>query len=528
MKYLIFFISLIALAEDISGPVGALPLADHSTSQAIFSWDKTNVYKSGFKSGVATTDMLYTWPIVDAVGCVHSNGSLVLTIDPTCSGSSGLPFSDNLTIFKNNADNTKLAKVDLSLITTGTTRTYTFQNASYTIAGINFANTFSANQTFTGDILTSTGRVIGTGANPFQNVRMENAEVVWLATGATYKFTMVSPTGIDLKDPGGTTRLEFDSNAVPGPSFFYTGHLFPNADNLYDLGFPAVQRFRDLNLSRNINMAGTFTDSSLAGSGTKCAQFNNSGVLSLAAGTCASSTYTGSLPIDITATVVSCPTCDTTNTNQLISGSKTWNANQTYNADILYGSSGHVIGTGASPLGNIRTQNVEVVWAATGATFKWVNTAATQLALNDPGGTQRFQMDTNATHIGGCPCGIFFFKGNLDPDVDGVWDLGFFIQRWRDLNLSRNIALNGTITGATNIPTFGGTNTFTGPNTWSGSSNTISGAFTVTGSFYLRTFTGGDAPCSTGPVANGWIGLRTDTNELQVCNGGVTKKAALL
>lgn len=53
----------------------------------------------------------------------------------------------------------------------------------------------------------------------------------------------------------------------------------------------------------------------------------------------------------------------------------------------------------------------------------------------------------------------------------------------------------------------------------------LSGNETVTGNWYGRTFSGGDASC--GGVANGWFGFRTDTNEIQMCSGGVLKKVAL-
>ena len=42
---------------------------------------------------------------------------------------------------------------------------------------------------------------------------------------------------------------------------------------------------------------------------------------------------------------------------------------------------------------------------------------------------------------------------------------------------------------------------------------------------YLRRFSGGDANCSG--VTDGWVGFRTDTNQLQICSGNVTKKVTL-
>lgn len=75
--------------------------------------------------------------------------------------------------------------------------------------------------------------------------------------------------------------------------------------------------------------------------------------------------------------------------------------------------------------------------------------------------------------------------------------------------------------------THNGTNIFVidanGIATQSGLNATI---YIGSGSLYLRTFTGGDASC--GGVADTWIGYRSDTDEIQVCNGGALKKVALL
>lgn len=54
----------------------------------------------------------------------------------------------------------------------------------------------------------------------------------------------------------------------------------------------------------------------------------------------------------------------------------------------------------------------------------------------------------------------------------------------------------------------------------------LSGNETVTGNWYARTFSGGDASC--GGVANGWMGVRTDTNEIQICIGSAMKKIGLI
>jgi len=74
-------------------------------------------------------------------------------------GSFGTPaatslLADNIFTLYDNLDPTKLAQFQLSGLSTATTRTYTLQDASMTLAGINFANTFSKTQTIRADTAT--------------------------------------------------------------------------------------------------------------------------------------------------------------------------------------------------------------------------------------------------------------------------------------------------------------------------------------------------------------------------------------
>jgi hypothetical protein len=124
------------------------------------------------------------------------------------------------------------------------------------------------------------------------------------------------------------------------------------------------------------------------------------------------------------------------------------------------------------------------------------------------------------------------FRGTLYPlNVGGSnGDLGYSGTPWRTLYLSTSAFMNGTqwMDSSRNLTNLG-TGTFSGAITANGGISTASGTnstiFVGSGNFYIRTFSGGDASCSG--VTDGWIGFRTDTNELQVCNGGATRKVAM-
>jgi len=85
---------------------------------------------------------------------------------------STLPVIDTTSIVEGSADGTKELRFEVDGFTTGTIRVLTPQNADYTIAGTNIAQTFSANQTFAGNILADVDntRDIGTAGIPFNSI----------------------------------------------------------------------------------------------------------------------------------------------------------------------------------------------------------------------------------------------------------------------------------------------------------------------------------------------------------------------
>ena len=110
-----------------------------------------------------------------------------LDVSGTCTGCSGLPVVDTTSVIKGSADATKLVRFEVDGFTTGTTRTLTPQNNSYTIAGTDIAQTFTQTQTFngstalvlngniTGDLLFTSANVyiVGNGTNYLNNIYSE-------------------------------------------------------------------------------------------------------------------------------------------------------------------------------------------------------------------------------------------------------------------------------------------------------------------------------------------------------------------
>ena len=78
------------------------------------------------------------------------------------SGGASNPFDDATAIIKGSADPTKLLRIEVDGLTAGTTRVWTAPDANLTVAGIDLAQTWTANQTFTSGVTTGTGSSSGT------------------------------------------------------------------------------------------------------------------------------------------------------------------------------------------------------------------------------------------------------------------------------------------------------------------------------------------------------------------------------
>lgn len=120
--------------------------------------------------------------------------------------------------------------------------------------------------------------------------------------------------------------------------------------------------------------------------------------------------------------------------------------------------------------------------------------------------------------------------GTTRSGISPTARLVMFVDPSSSNEVARKSWLDANLVGVANTQTISGAKTFSAGATFNGGivtgSSTNSTFYTGTnGNLYLRPFAGGDVSCSG--VDDIWIGYRTDTNEIQVCNGGVLKKVTL-
>lgn len=101
----------------------------------------------------------------------------------SASSGTSLPVADTQTIVSGSADATKLLRFEVDGFTTGTTRVATVPNADVTLAGQNFANAFTANQS-----LTAASYLYIDGVSDARNA------IGWSGSGSARGFLGVSST----------------------------------------------------------------------------------------------------------------------------------------------------------------------------------------------------------------------------------------------------------------------------------------------------------------------------------------------
>ena len=217
-------------AANITGNLSAAVI--NATGSPAYRVSGTTVINA---SRAATfTDLTINTSAAPAVGDVWtatSTGGAGSWQTPTSSA----PFVDSTAIIKGSADATKLLKIEVDGFSTATTRTLTPQNASYTIAGTDIAQTFTQTQTFNGSTAmvlngTITGDLLFTSANTYIVGNGTNyANNMHSATFTTYG--QVKPgSGVTTADLGGST-VPFRKLWVGDISF--TGTMTPPSGSAF-------------------------------------------------------------------------------------------------------------------------------------------------------------------------------------------------------------------------------------------------------------------------------------------------------
>ena len=381
-------------------------------------------------------------------------------------------------------------------------------NGTFRAAG---AATMSGGATFGGSLAASATDTHDIGSSTrFRNIygQAVNAANIEVANGTTvtsfWRHRLTSASAY-LLDSGAGTQTELAITAVSSSNteFGIRGTLYP------------------------LNVGGSNGD--LGYSGTPWRNLYLSTGFRLTSGAAAGRVLTSNGGGDGTwEPLGACATCVTTNTNQTITGTKTFTASIAATTTDTYdiGSSTRF----RNIYGQfVNTANLEIANGTTVTSFWRHRLSGASAYLLDSGSGGQTEMSITVVSSSNTEFGI---RGTLYPLNVGSsnGDLGYSGTPWRTLYLSTSAFMNGTqwMDSSRNLTNLG-TGTFSGAITANGGISTASGTnstmFVGSGNFYIRTFSGGDASCSG--VTNGWIGFRTDTDELQVCNGGATRKVAM-
>lgn len=190
--------------------------------------------------------VVWTWPAADGSSgqALVTNGSGVLSWG---GGGGGLPVVDTTAIVHGSGDATKLLRFEVDGFTTGTTRVLTPQDASYTVAGTDISNLFSADQGFTNDRVVSWRDTAATSIGVLKLGSANHVEIGHLnnATG--------DPDVIFFKDGTAVAKLNLANDATSGSSTALS--WTPNLDRNYQIGgSTAMWRrgwFESMHLGRN-------------------------------------------------------------------------------------------------------------------------------------------------------------------------------------------------------------------------------------------------------------------------------------
>lgn len=205
--------------------IDALTAVSGATDEYVLTKDTASgnaVWKAATGGGAALTiqevDGTPTIANVDTI--VVSNGTLTddgggqVTI--AIGSGSALPVADTTAIVEGSADDTKLLRFEVDGFTTGTTRVLTPPDADITLAGQNFANTFTAEQTIS--VATLTTRAL----HLFSTDNNLTTPIMRVSMGQVWDLGPVSGGNWFSFSQGSVGGIAFGQNRVQGVPFSAT------------------------------------------------------------------------------------------------------------------------------------------------------------------------------------------------------------------------------------------------------------------------------------------------------------------
>ncbi|MEN6534630.1 MAG: hypothetical protein ABFD89_13260 [Bryobacteraceae bacterium] len=203
--------------SQVSTPLTVVQSAGSLTGEIRLQERRTNGQEHvGFRAPQSVgTSLLWDLPSVDGTNgqALTTNGAGVLS----WSSGSSLPVADTTSIVSGSADATKLLRFEVDGFTTATTRVLTPQNASYTVAGIDIAQTFTAAQSVAAQLSVTSGNSLRMD----RSSRGINQKAYWTVSGNTSTTgawsTGTTPSGAASRwviDHNGTEHFVLDENGL--------------------------------------------------------------------------------------------------------------------------------------------------------------------------------------------------------------------------------------------------------------------------------------------------------------------------
>lgn len=413
---------------------------------------------------------------------------------------SGLPVADTTSIVKGSADASKLLRFEVDGFTTATTRVLIPQNASYTIAGLEQAQTFTVKQTVAFG---------GGGVDPINYINA--LELQNTAAGVNGSCMVLSATDVDTTNVYGAGRI---CGVYTDNTFNHERLTLQTATGSGTYTDALVMTDGFVSIPGTLTVTGATSTAGLTITGGNITAFFGSTYNIGGVGYTFATLYIDDIMAYDDVTISD----DLTVSGDIIMGSTT-----------LFNTSRNLVGM--NRFGQDLIPSAISTYSLGDATNKILGVYSNYIDVYTD-----LQFNGSAT-----------FTGNLLPSAANTYSLGasgnVLFKVWTgDLYAGGQVTFpggaatnyllktdssgNASWTNAISIAT----GTFSGAITANGGIATASGTnstiYTGSGSIYIRTFSGGDANCSG--VTDGWIGIRTDTLEVQACVGGAMKKAALL